>query len=84
MDGYCEQPFIDFITYEDISFTRKNFIQAVSHATGFTDDNYMEIERSDCIEGVLTSVNTFRISALNARQFITFTATDCKPLITYL
>ncbi|MEO5499800.1 MAG: arginase family protein, partial [Ginsengibacter sp.] len=38
-------PFIDFISFEDIFIhEKKNFIQAVSHATGFTEDNYTGIE----------------------------------------
>jgi formiminoglutamase len=78
-------PFIDFITYEDIFIHEKrNFIQAVAHATGFTEDNYTGIEIDlDCIEGVLSSAETpSGISILNARQFMNFTATGSK--IAYL
>jgi len=80
-------PFIDFITYEDIFIHEKrNFIQAVAHATGFTDDNYTGIEIDlDCIQGVLSSAQTpSGISSLNARQFMTFTATDCKPAYVHI
>jgi len=75
-------PFIDFITYEDIFLhEKKNFIQAVAHATGFTGDNYTGIELDlDCIEGVLASAATpVGINALHARQFINFVAQQAKP-----
>lgn len=74
-------PFIDFITYEDIFIHEKrNFIQAVAHATGFTEDNYTGIEIDlDCIEGVLASAETpAGISVLHARQYMNFTALDSK------
>ena len=33
-------PFIDYVSYEDIFIhERRNFIQAVAHATGFTEDS---------------------------------------------
>jgi formiminoglutamase len=75
-------PFIDFITYEDIFIHEKrNFIQAVAHATGFTEDNYTGIEVDlDSIEGVLSSASSpSGISVLNARQFVSFASADCKP-----
>lgn len=75
-------PFIDFITYEDIFIHEKrNFIQAVAHATGFTEDNFTGIELDlDCIEHVLSSAQTpAGISSLHARQYMNFTAVDCKP-----
>ena len=75
-------PFIDFITYEDIFIhEKKNFIQAVAHATGFTDDNYTGIELDlDCIEGALSSASTpSGLSALHARQYINFAAQQVKP-----
>lgn len=74
-------PFMDFITYEDIFIHEKrNFIQAIAHATGFTDDNYTGIEIDlDSIEYVLSSAATpSGISPLHARQFINFAATDSK------
>jgi formiminoglutamase len=45
-------PFIDFITYEDIFIhEKKNFLQAIAHATTFTEDTYTGIEVDlDCIE----------------------------------
>ncbi len=75
-------PFIDFITYEDIFIHEKrNFIQAIAHATGFTEDNYTGIEVDlDCIEGILSSAATpSGISALHARQFVNFAGADSKP-----
>ena len=75
-------PFIDYITYEEIFIQeRKNFIQAVAHATGFTEDTYTGIEVDvDCIENTLSSATTpSGISVLQARQYITFVAQDAKP-----
>ena len=75
-------PFIDFITYEDIFIHEKrNFRQAVGHATSFTDDNYTGIEIDlDCIEGILSSAATpAGISALHARQFTNYAGIDSKP-----
>lgn len=74
-------PFLDFITYEDIFVHEKrNFIQAVNHAAGFTEDNYTGIELDlDCIENVLSSAITpSGISPVHARQYINFTAARCK------
>lgn len=75
-------PFIDFITYEDIFVHEKrNFVQAMAHATGFTDDNYTGIELDlDSVQGVLSSACTpSGISSLHARQYVTFTAAHSKP-----
>lgn len=74
-------PFIGYITYEEIFIhERRNFIQAVAHATGFTEDTYTGIEVDlDCIEHVLSSASSpSGISVLHARQFVNFTATDAK------
>ncbi len=74
-------PFIDYVTYEDIFIhERKNFVQAVAHATGFTEDSYCGVEVDlDSIEGVLSSAFTpSGISVLNARKFVTFAAQDAK------
>ncbi len=76
-----ESPFIQYCTYEDLFIhEKKNFIQAIAHATGFTEDTFTGIELDvDCIENVLSSACTpSGISALQARQYINFTATDCK------
>src|SRR5437868_4701174 len=74
-------PFFEYISYEEIFIhERKNFIQAVAHATGFTEDSYTGIELDlDCVQGVLSSACTHTgISALNARQYMNFAATDAK------
>jgi formiminoglutamase len=78
-------PFIDFISYEDIFIHEKrNFIQAVAHATSFTDDNYTGVELDlDSIENVLSSASTpCGITPLHARQYLNFAAVDSK--IAYL
>ncbi len=74
-------PFIDYITYEEIFIhERKNFIQAIAHATGFTEDTYTGIELDvDCIENALSSATSpSGISVLQARQYITFIAQNAK------
>lgn len=74
-------PFIDFITYEDIFLHEKrNFIQAVAHATGFTEDSYTGIELDlDCIANTLSSAQTpSGIEVIHARQYVNFTAVDTK------
>lgn len=74
-------PFIEYITFEEIFLQeRRNFIQAVAHATGFTEDSYAGIELDlDCVEGVLSSAATpSGLSALHARQYLHFTAQDAK------
>jgi formiminoglutamase len=74
-------PFLDYISYEEIFIhERKNFIQAIAHATGFTEDTATGIELDlDCVENVLSSASTpAGISALQARQYINFVATDAK------
>ena len=74
-------PFIDYITYEEVFIhERKNFIQAVAHATGFTEDSYTGIEIDlDCVENTLSSALTpSGITPLLARKFVTFTAQDSK------
>lgn len=74
-------PFIDCITYEDIFILEKrNFIQAVAHATGFTEETYTGVELDlDSIQAVLSSASSpSGVSVLNARQFMSFVATDSK------
>lgn len=76
-----KNPFIEYITFEDIFIhERRNFIQAVAHAAGFTEDTYTGIEIDlDCIENVLSSAaSPAGITVLQARQFVNFTATDAK------
>ena len=81
LDDIEENPFIDFISYEDIFVhEKKNFIQAVAHATGFTEETFTGIDIDlDSIQDVLCSATTpSGITVLHARQFITFVATDAK------
>lgn len=75
-------PFIDCITFEDIFVHEKRtFLQSVAHATGFTEDTLAGIDIDiDSIQNTLSSAMTpVGISALHARQYITFTAADAKP-----
>ena len=74
-------PFIDYISYEEIFIhERRNFIQAVAHATGFTEDSYTGIDIDlDCVENVLSSaISPSGITPLLARKFVTFAAQDAK------
>ncbi len=74
-------PFLDYISYEEIFIhERKNFIQAVAHATGFTEDSYTGVEIDlDCIENTLSSASTpSGITPLMARKYVTFVAQDSK------
>jgi formiminoglutamase len=74
-------PFIDVITFEDIFIHEKrSFIQAIAHATTFTEDTYCGIELDlDVIEDTLSSASTpVGISPLHARQYINYTALDRK------
>jgi formiminoglutamase len=75
-------PFIDCITFEDIFVHEKRtFMQAVAHATGFTEDNYTGIDLDiDCIEHTLSSAMTpVGILPIHARRYITYVAADAKP-----
>jgi formiminoglutamase len=74
-------PFMDFITFEDIFIHEKRtFRQAVSHAISFTDDNYSGIELDlDAVENSLSSAATpSGIEALHARQYINLCAAHTK------
>ncbi len=76
-----ENPFIHYCSYEDIFIhERKNFIQAIAHATGFTEDTKTGIELDlDSIQHTLSSAQTpSGITALQARQYMNFAATDSK------
>ncbi len=80
-------PFIDYISYEEIFIhERKNFIQAVAHATGFTEDTFTGIEIDlDCVENALSSAITpSGITALHARKYVTFAAQDAKVAYLYI
>jgi formiminoglutamase len=75
-------PFIDCITFEDIFVHEKRtFMQAVSHATGFTEDTLTGIDLDlDAIQNTLSSATTpVGISPIHARQYISFAAADAKP-----
>lgn len=74
-------PFIDCITYEDIFIHEKrDFLQAIAHATSFTEDNYTGIEIDlDSVENVLTSAATpSGLTSLQARKFVNFVALNAK------
>lgn len=74
-------PFIDFITYEDIFIHEKrNYQQALSHAVDFTGENYTGVELDlDCIENILSSAETpSGLSPLHARQYLSYTSDKCK------
>jgi formiminoglutamase len=75
-------PFIDCITFEDIFVHEKRtFMQAISHATGFTEDTLTGIDIDlDVIQNTLSSAMTpVGISPVHARQYIAFAAADTKP-----
>lgn len=77
----ANNPFMDFITYEDIFVHEKrNFIQAVAHAVGFTEDNYTGVDLDlDCIRDTLSSaVTPAGISPLHARQYLSFVSDKSK------
>lgn len=74
-------PFIDFVTYEDIFIHEKrNFLQAVAHATTFTEDTYTGIELDlDCIEHTLSSAATpSGVDPVHARQYVSYAGADTK------
>jgi len=75
-------PFIDCITYEDIFIHEKrNFMQAVAHAAGFTEDTLCGIELDlDSIENTLSSATSpIGISTQHARQYINYIASTTRP-----
>ena len=75
-------PFLDCITYEDIFIHEKrSFLQAVAHATDFTEDNLCGIELDlDAVQGVLSSAATpSGILPVQARQYISYAAASLKP-----
>jgi formiminoglutamase len=74
-------PFIDFISFEDIFIHEKRtFRQAVSHAIEFTGDNYTGIELDlDCIGNTLSSAATpSGIEAVHARQYVNLCAAHAR------
>src|SRR5688500_7551337 len=80
-------PFIDCITFEDIFVHEKRtFMQAVSHATGFTEDTLTGIDVDlDAIQNTLSSAMTpVGITPIQARQYISYTAADAKPAYVHI
>jgi formiminoglutamase len=73
-------PFIDFITYEDIFIhEKKNFLQAIAHATTFTEDTFTGIEIDlNCIENTWGGLAASGVNAIHARQFVSYTGGDTK------
>ena len=74
-------PFVDFITYEDIFIHEKRtFIQAVEDAAEFTQDTHTGIELDlNIVEGALTSeITPSGIAPLHARQYINYVAKNNK------
>lgn len=74
-------PFIDFITYEDIFIHEKrDFLQAIAHATTFTEDTYTGLEIDmDCVQNILSSaVSPSGVDPVHARQFVSYAAADSK------
>lgn len=75
-------PFLDLISFENIFLEEKcNFVQAVTQATSFTDDNFTGIELDlDIVERALSSAQSpVGISSLQARQYIHLAARFGKP-----
>ncbi len=80
-----ENPFVDFITYEDIFIhEKKSFKASVEHAIDFTNDSYTGVELDlDCVDNILASAETpCGIPTAQARQYINRAALRCK--IAYL
>ncbi len=80
-------PFFDCITFEDIFIHEKRtFLQAVAHATGFTEDTLTGIDLDlDSIEHVLSSAMTpVGVSPVQARQYISYTAADARPAYLFI
>ena len=80
-------PFIDCITFEDIFIHEKrSFLQAVAHATGFTEDTLTGIDIDlDGIQNTLSSAMTpVGIQPIHARQYISFAAADSKPAYVHI
>ncbi len=78
----ANNPFFDFVTYEDIFLHGKqSFLQAVQHAIDFTGDTYCGIELDmDSIQDTLSSAaSPAGISVLHARQYIHLAGTQSKP-----
>jgi formiminoglutamase len=74
----ANNPFMDFVTYEDIFLHGKqSFVEAVQHAIDFTSDTLCGIELD--MDSIMYSASLIGVSPLNARQYIHLTATQSKP-----
>ena len=73
----ANNPFIDFVTYEDIFLHGKqSFAEAVQHAIDFTSDTLCGIELdTDCTQ----LGGNVGLSQLHVRQYIHLAATQSKP-----
>lgn len=74
-------PFIDYISFEEIFIhQRKTFLQAVAHASHFTEDNFtgIELDISAVEQALSNEMNPCGVSALQARQYISHTAQASK------
>lgn len=74
-------PFIDCITFEDIFVHEKrSFMQAVAHATGFTEDTMtgIELDMDSIAQALSSAVSPIGISPVQARQYVSFAAADAK------
>lgn len=81
LSDISRNPSIRYTSYEEIFIHEKlNFLQAVAHAAGFTENTSTGIELDlDSIQDILSSALTpSGITALMARKFVNYTATDCK------
>jgi len=77
----ANNPFIDFITFEDIFIhEKKTFRQSLVHACTFTGQNHCGIELDlDSIENVLSSAFTpVGVSPIHARQYVQYAAQNCQ------
>ena len=75
-------PFIDCITFEDIFIHEKRtFMQAVAHATSFTEDTMCGIDIDlDSISHQLSSaISPVGVTPVHARQYVAYAAADTKP-----
>ena len=75
----ANNPFFDFVTYEDIFLHGKqSFVDAVHHAINFTEDSLcgIEINLTNVLNASRSSVG---ISLLHARQFVHLAAVHSQP-----
>jgi formiminoglutamase len=72
--------FVDCITYEDIFVLEKRtFTQAVAHATGFTEDNYIGLELDlDVLAQTGGGLPSSGLRTVDLRQYVTFVASDSR------